>query len=217
MLLVASTALVACGSSGSDGSTGSGATVTTEPSGATEPTEPTEPTKTSVRVTERPEEYDGRLTEGPERDETVRLLDEAVVALGSQRSSYSDDGDRFEVRIVEPTPQDEAVVERAQTGTSIPLEVVAVAMSQSWLERTALRLDAALTNPAASTGIDLEAGRLNVIIDRRDAPDLDDDALADQVRGLLEVYLAEGRQEGAVADGVTPDQAIDFVDGHTSW
>lgn len=217
VLFLASATLLACGSSSSDGSAGSSDVVTAEPMGSAEQPGSTEPTKTSIEVTDRPEEFDARLTDGPEREEAVRLLDEAVVALGAQRSSYYDDGDRFEVRIVEPTPQDDEVVARSQAGTSIPLEVVAVPMSQGWLERTALRLDTDLANPATSIGIDLVAGRLDVVVDRRNAPDLDDDALAEQVRVLLETYLAEGRREGAVADGVTADQAIGFVDGHTNW
>jgi len=134
--------------------------------------------------------------------------------LGPERSGYYDKGDGFEMRVVEPTAQDEELVSQSQTGTSIPLTVVAVPMSDSWLERTAQRLNEDLSNPAVSVGVDLEAGKLYAAIDRQNAPDLQDDVFTEQVWELMDVYLSDGRQEGAVAEGVTADEAVDIVDGH---
>lgn len=202
VLLILGAALVGCGSDSAD--------VSAEADNVTT----TEPTATSSQVTDLPEEWEERVTDGAERDETLRLLDDAIAVLGPERSGYYDNGDGFEVRVVEPTPQDDEVVAQSQAGTSIPLTVVAVPMSDSWLERTSLRLDEDLSNPAVSVGVDLEAGKLYAAIDRRNAPDLQDDAFTEQVRELMETYLSDGRQEGAVAKGVTADQAIDIVDGH---
>jgi len=174
----------------------------------------TEPTAGSSPVTHMPEGWEARVTDGAERDETLRLLDEAIEVLGPERSGYYDKGDGFEMRVVEPTAQDEELVSQSQTGTSIPLTVVAVPMSDSWLERTAQRLNEDLSNPAVSVGVDLEAGKLYAAIDRQNAPDLQDDVFTEQVWELMDVYLSDGRQEGAVAEGVTADEAVDIVDGH---
>lgn len=202
VLLILGAALVGCGSDSADVSAEADNVTTTEPTGGSSP------------VADLPEGWEARITDGAERDETLRLLDEAVAVLGPERSSYYDNGDGFEVRVVEPTSEDDEVVAQSQAGTSIPLTVVAVPMSDSWLERTSLRLDEDLSNPAVSVGVDLEAGKLFAAIDRRNAPDLQDDAFTEQVRELMETYLSDGRQEGAVAEGVAADQAIDIVDGH---
>lgn len=202
VLLVVGAALVGCGSDSSDVSPMADRVATTEPTAGSSP------------VTDMPEGWEARVTDGAERDETPRLLDEAIEFLGPERSGYYDKGGGFEVRVVEPTPQDDEVVAQSQAGTSIPLTVVAVPMSDIWLERTAQRLNEDLSNPAVSVGADLEAGKLYAAIDRRKAPDLQDDVFTEQVRELMETYLSDGRQEGAVAEGVTAEQAIDIVDGH---
>lgn len=207
VLLAVVAALVGCGSDSSAVTPMADRVATTVTTASTLPT-------ASSEVTEFPEDWEVRVTDGVERDETLRLLDEAVAVLGPERSGYWDNGDGFEVRVVEPTSQDDAVVAQSQAGTSIPLTVVAVPMSDSWLEQTMHRLDEDLSNPAVSVGVDLEAGRLYVAIDRRNAPNLQDDVFTEQVRELMELYLSDGRQEGAVAEGVTADQAIDIVDGH---
>lgn len=167
----------------------------------------------SSQVTNLPEDWKVRVTDGAEREETLRLLDEAVVLLGKERSGLFDNGDGFEVRVVMPTSQDAKVIARLQADTSIPLKVVSVPMSDSWLERTAVRLAAELPKSGVSVGVDLKVGTLYVAVDRGIAPELWGPKFTKRVRDLLGPYLSEGRREGAVADGVTTDEAIDIVEG----
>ena len=199
--LVSGAALVACGSSSTDSSPRDRVTTT-------------ESTATSSRITDMPDDWEARVTEGPEREATVRLLDGALGALGPERSGTYDQGDAFEVRVVEPTPHDKEVVARLQAQTSIPLKLVAVPMSARWLEQTALRLDADLSNPAIGVGVDLDAGRLTVSVDRQVDPDLGGNSFTAKVHEFVAGYLAQGQQGGSVADGVTADQAVEIGEGH---
>ena len=196
---------MACGSGSSDVSTKSEQVATTER------------TATSVEATNMPEDWEIRVTDGAERDETLRLLDEAIVSLGPERADLSDHGDGFDVRVVEPTPQDEKVVALLQAETTIPLKVVAVPMSASWLQRTSEGLAGDMSNSAATVGVDMEAGKLYILIDRQKTPELGGDAFTDQVKKLVEPYLSEGRLAGAVAEGVTAEQAFDIVEGHVGF
>jgi hypothetical protein len=212
--LVVSGALAACGSTGSEGATA------TEPVGASS----TEATTTSIEATVGssqvagpPEGDEERITEGPDREATLRLLDEAIAAIGPERSNTYDQGERFEVRVVEPTDADEDVVAGLQVETSIPVEVVAVAMSEQWLSDSAQRLDAALASPAVALGVDLRAGVLSVVVDPERDPALDRDALEAQVLALVEGYLAEGRRAGSVAEGTSATQAVEVAEGSWGW
>lgn len=163
-------------------------------------------------VTTWPDEWEqDRATEGVDREETLRLLEEAIRTLGSDRAGFYDTGGDFEVRVVGPTAKDAELLARVQSQTSIPLRLTEVPMSSTWLEHTAIRLDSDLPRSTAAVGVDLDIGRLYFAPDPERDPELTAERLTQQVHSLLAGYLADGRQRGAVAEGVTPEMAIDMT------
>ena len=163
-----------------------------------------------------PEGWVPDANDGPEGRAAQELIEKAIVILGPHRSSIYIEGDTFAVRVVTPTPHDAEVVDKVQSQTSIPVQLREVAISESWLTSSMERLNADMPT-ATIVFVNLEEGRLYASINRDEAPEVQDDVFAEQVRTLVASYLEEGRAAGSVAEGVTVDEAVGITEASAGF